>query len=207
MCIGNRGGDGRFSEMRLFPVVSKMESPRDGWNIMILGAVLAGGRSTRFGSDKALAELDGHSLLALAVDALSGWCEHVVVTGRETAPAPTIPDWPHAGMGPLGGLAAAMRFAQDEGYSQILSCGVDAGRLPEDLLERLGEAPAYLAAQPVIGLWPLSATATLEALLHSEERHSMKRFAELVGARAVALPEPIANINTPADLAALAARR
>lgn len=174
---------------------------------MILGAVLAGGRSTRFGSDKALAELDGHSLLALAVDTLSGWCEHVVVTGRETAPAPTLPDWPHADMGPLGGLAAAMRFAQDEGYSEILSCGVDAGRLPDDLPERLGAAPAYLAEQPVIGLWPVSATATLEALLHSEERHSMKRLAELVGARAVTLPASIANINTPADLAALTARR
>ena len=50
---------------------------------MILGAVLAGGLSTRFGSDKALAELDGHTLIARAVDALSGWCEYVVVVGRD----------------------------------------------------------------------------------------------------------------------------
>ena len=67
---------------------------------MILGAVLAGGKSTRFGSDKALAEFDGQTLIARAVDALSGWCEHVVVVGRETAPAPTLPDCPAAGMGP-----------------------------------------------------------------------------------------------------------
>ncbi|MFD1958725.1 NTP transferase domain-containing protein [Novosphingobium panipatense] len=69
---------------------------------MILGAVLAGGQSTRFGSDKALAEIGGRTLLSLAVDMLSGWCELVVVTGRETAPARTVPDWPRAGMGPLG---------------------------------------------------------------------------------------------------------
>ncbi|TCM17755.1 molybdenum cofactor guanylyltransferase [Novosphingobium sp. PhB165] len=170
---------------------------------MILGAVLAGGQSSRFGSDKALAMLDGHSLLALAVDTLSGWCEYVVVTGRETAPAPTLPDWPAAGMGPLGGLAAAMRHAQDEGYTEVLTCGVDSGPLPDDLPERLGRAPAYLAAQPVIGIWPVSATATLEALLHSDEPHAMRRFAERIGARAIELPMAIANINTPEDLAAL----
>ena len=49
---------------------------------MILGCVLAGGQSQRFGSDKALAELAGRSLLARAVDALWGWCEAVVVVGR-----------------------------------------------------------------------------------------------------------------------------
>jgi molybdenum cofactor guanylyltransferase len=59
----------------------------------ILGVVLAGGQSTRFGSDKALAEYQGHTLIARAVDALSGWCEYVVVVGRETAPAPAWGLW------------------------------------------------------------------------------------------------------------------
>lgn len=173
---------------------------------MILGAVLAGGLSSRFGSDKALAEFDGHTLISLAVDALSGWSEKVVVVGRETAPAPTLPDWPRSGMGPLGGLAAALRMAQDEGYEAVLTCGVDAVALPENLPALLGPAPAYLAQQPVIGIWPVSATAVLEALLHSEESHSMRRFAELAQARRVEIPETIANINTPGDLAALDAR-
>lgn len=170
---------------------------------MILGAVLAGGMSSRFGSDKALAELGGHTLLALAVDALSGWCEHVIVVGRELAPAPTHPDWPRPGMGPLGGLAAALRHAVDEGYETVLTCGVDAGTLPDGLLQQLSPAPACLAAQPVIGHWPASAASVLEDLLHSEERHSMLNFAGKVGARKVEIPMDIPNINTPADLAAL----
>jgi molybdopterin-guanine dinucleotide biosynthesis protein A len=173
---------------------------------MILGAVLAGGLSSRFGSDKALAELGGHTLIALAVDALSGWCEHVIVVGRPMAPAPTLPDWPRAGMGPLGGLAAALRHAVDEGYEAVLSCGVDAGLLPDDLPALLGPAPACLAAQPVIGLWPATVLPVLEAFLHSEERHSMHRFADLVAARRITVATPIANINTPADLSALAAK-
>ena len=169
---------------------------------MILGCVLAGGQATRFGSDKALAELGGHTLLARAVDALSGWCEHVVVVGRETAPAPTLPDWPQPNMGPLAGIAAALHLACDEGYETVLTCGVDSAALPEDLLERLKPAPAYVAGQPVIGLWLASTSAKLDALLESEARHSMLAFAELLGARAVKLADEPSNINTLADLKA-----
>ena len=169
---------------------------------MILGAVLAGGQSTRFGSDKALAELGGHTLLARAVDTLSGWCEHVVVVGRETAPAPTIPDWPHSGMGPLAGIAAALHLARDEDYEFVLTCGVDSAGMPEDLPDLLAPAPACLADQPVIGLRPASAAGAIEEILSGEGRHSMLQFAQAIGARMVNTAGACANINTPADLAA-----
>jgi len=173
---------------------------------MILGAVLAGGMSLRFGSDKALAELDGRTLIARAVDVLAGWCDHVIVVGRTTAPAPTLPDWPRAGMGPLGGIAAALHHACDESYETVLTCGVDSVGLPDDLLELLSPAPAFLEAQPVVGLWPATAAQTVEAILHGSESHSMHRFAQSIGARAVRVAEPPANLNTPADLAAIRKR-
>ena len=174
---------------------------------MILGVVLAGGQATRFGSDKALAELDGHTLLARAVDLLSGWCEYVVVAGRETAPAPTLPDWPQPGMGPLGGIAAALHLAADEGYAAVLSIGVDAPDLPDNLPILLAPAPAYLAAQPVVGLWPVSAAGAIEEILEGTGRHSMRAFAAAVGARPVQLSADPANINSPADLAEAEKRR
>lgn len=167
---------------------------------MILGAVLAGGQSTRFGSDKALAELGGRTLLVRAVEALEGLCDAVVVVGRETAPAPTLPDWPHAQMGPLGGIAAALHHARDAGYDAVLTCAVDSVGISDDLLGQLGSAPAYSADQPVIGLWPTSCSAALDALLTSDGRHSMLAFAAAIGARAVRLEKNPANINTPADL-------
>jgi molybdenum cofactor guanylyltransferase len=172
----------------------------------ILGVVLAGGQSTRFGSDKALAQLRGHTLLSRAVDALSGWCEYVVVVGRETAPAPCLPDWPRPGMGPLGGIAAALHLARDEAYDAVLTCGVDSAVLPEKLPDLLYPGPAYLADQPVIGLWPASATSAIEAILTGDGKHSMRQFAESIGARAVQLAAKPANINTPADLAELETR-
>ena len=168
---------------------------------MILGAVLAGGQASRFGSDKALAELGGRSLLDRAVDQLSGWCEDVVVVGREEAPAPTLPDHPRPGMGPLGGIAAALRHARDAGFEAVLTIGVDSLGLPEDLVERLSPPPACLAAQPVVGLWPVSAAADVDDILAGSGRHSLRELAERIGARAVELSEPPANLNTPADLA------
>ncbi|MBV1918021.1 MAG: molybdenum cofactor guanylyltransferase [Sphingomonadaceae bacterium] len=174
---------------------------------MILGAVLAGGASARFGSDKALAELDGRTLISRAVDSLSRWCEHVIVVGRETAPAPTVPDWPGPDMGPLAGVAAALHHARDEGYEAVLTIGVDTANLPENLVEILSPASSYIESQPVIGLWSAGNCDALEAILTGDGKHSMMRFAETVGARAVKLAVKPANINNRADLADLEQRK
>jgi molybdenum cofactor guanylyltransferase len=170
---------------------------------MILGVVLAGGKSSRFGSDKALAEFGGRTLLNRAYDTLTGHCELVVVAGREHGPGRCIPDWPRAGMGPLGGIAAALRLARDEDFEAVLTCGVDSLGMPENLLELLSPGPAYLESQPVVGLWPTGTVDALETILLGEGRHSMMAFAQAVGARPVKTGTKTANINTPADLAAM----
>ncbi len=166
----------------------------------ILGCVLAGGASTRFGSDKALAVLDGVTLLDRAIAVLTRQCGEVVVAGHEGG----VADWPEPGLGPLGGLAGALRLASGRGFAAVLAIGVDSPGLPEDLAAVLHPAPACLAAQPVIGLWPIACLPVLEAILTGGERRSMLHFAERCGARLVALPAPVANVNTRDDLARLA---
>ncbi|MEP7223130.1 MAG: molybdenum cofactor guanylyltransferase [Novosphingobium sp.] len=169
----------------------------------ILGVVLAGGQSSRFGSDKALARLGGRTLIDLAVESLARWCGRVVIVGRTEGPAPCLPDWPRPGMGPLGGLAAALRLAEEQGFAAVLSCGVDSPGLPEDLPLLLAPAPAYFADQPVIGLWPSAGASVIAGILEGNGRHSMRAFAEAVGARAVEPPTALANVNRASDLAAL----
>ena len=66
---------------------------------------------------------------------LSAFC--LVVCGREEPGFRCIPDWPEAGLGPLGGLAAALRHAGEQGFSRVLSAGVDAPDLPHDLAAML----------------------------------------------------------------------
>lgn len=169
----------------------------------ILGAVLAGGQSRRFGSDKALAVLEGTTLLERAVAGLAALCGDVVVIGRGEAPVMTVPDRPAPGLGPLGGIAGALHYAGEQGYDAVLVYPVDGGSCGPDLLAALDPGPAYCESQPVIGLWPVSTLVAVEGILAGNGSHSLRAFAAATGARAVALALPPANINTPADLAAL----
>ena len=165
-----------------------------------LGAVLAGGRSSRFGSDKALAILDGRSLLDHALEALRPHCDAVIIVGRDD-----IADWPRPDMGPLGGIAGALRHAAEQGFDQLLTAPVDCVRLPGDLRALLEPAPAFLEAQPVIGLWPVTALSALEKMLEDAGDLAVRAFARRIGARAVQSGFAPPNINSLADLERLKA--
>jgi molybdenum cofactor guanylyltransferase len=78
--------------------------------LAIGGYVLAGGRSSRMGQDKALLQLAGESLVARAVKKLRTVCSDVHVLGNNPALAefaPLVPDL-HPDCGPIGGVEAAL---------------------------------------------------------------------------------------------------
>ncbi|MBN8818249.1 MAG: molybdenum cofactor guanylyltransferase [Sphingomonas sp.] len=166
----------------------------------VLGAVIAGGKSTRFGSDKALARLRGRTLIDQVAETLATQTADLVVVGREHAGLRHLSDQPRPDLGPLGGIAAALIEANARGYAAVLTAPCDAYDLPADLLGQLFPYPAYVASLPVIGLWPAWAADHALALLASDEVHSIKGFAQRISARAVQLPREPANINTAADL-------
>lgn len=172
----------------------------------ILGAVLAGGRSTRFGSDKSAAVWQGRTLLDHARVALSRECERVVVCAGSNATLAAVsgqvlPDRPEPDFGPLGGLCAALHHALENGFDAVLTAPVDAHPLPDDLVDLLGgQVPAVLSGHWLFGLWPSSFAASLEGHLRSGKR-SVLSWVEASGARIVGLrgQAPI-NLNTPAML-------
>ncbi|KTE43583.1 MULTISPECIES: molybdenum cofactor guanylyltransferase [unclassified Sphingopyxis] len=169
-----------------------------------LGAVLAGGRSSRFGSDKAEALLEGQSLLDHAIRALEPHVDTVMVAGRAMPRQPLISDWPAPDLGPMGGIAGALRYAEGEGFDQLLCISVDCVRLPDDLRALLEPGPAYLASQPVIGLWPVSLRPEIEAQFTTSDDRSVRRFGYRIGARAIACDFAPPNVNSVADLDRLA---
>lgn len=171
--------------------------------IKTLGAILAGGKARRFGSDKADALLCGRPLIDHAIEALRPHCDALVIVGRNTPIAPCVADWPGPDAGPLGGIGGALDHALQQGFDQVLTCPVDCARLPPDLRAMLEPAPACLAQQPVIGLWPAASAAALEELLFSSARHSVYGLAERIGARLVETGARPLNINSPADLDAV----
>lgn len=168
----------------------------------ILGAVLAGGRSSRFGSDKALALFERRSLLDHAVDALSDQVDTVIVCGRSLAKRLCLPDRPRPDLGPLGGLAAALRYALDHDYEAVASVGCDTPMLPVDLVLRLQCAGpvSYLRDMPITGLWPARLSPELDRFIVGSPSRSMRAWAASTRAVAIDLPGPIVNINTAQDL-------
>ncbi|MGI4879557.1 MAG: molybdenum cofactor guanylyltransferase [Janthinobacterium lividum] len=165
----------------------------------VLGAVLAGGASRRFGSDKALAEWRGLPLIAHVIDRLRPQVGALVVVGRDHPGEVSIPDRPLPGLGPLGGLNAALHHARDAGFDAVLTSGCDLPRLPRDLREELGAGPAYVAGQPLLGLWPAELAPLLDLHLRSSADRSLRGWIALVGARAVDLGT-VLNVNRPDDL-------
>ena len=166
----------------------------------LLGAILAGGQARRFGSDKAHALYQSARLIDRVAAALAAQCDGVVVCGREEPGFTCIPDWPEAGLGPLGGLAAALHEARAQGCTHVLSAGVDVPDLPFDLAATLaGDGAGIVESQPVVGLWPSDAAPALEAFIAGGGR-SLYRFADHIGARQIALPATLMNVNRPEDL-------
>jgi molybdenum cofactor guanylyltransferase len=98
------------------------------------GYVLAGGKSSRMGRDKALLELAGKPLIEHAVAKLRRVCEDVhILSGRQelAAFAPLVRDL-HEGCGPMGGLEAAFEHSQHEWN---LFMPVDVPFLPSAFLD------------------------------------------------------------------------
>lgn len=169
--------------------------------MVVLAVILAGGRSLRFGSDKALAILDGRPLIAHVAAALAREAEAVAVAGRDWPPFPRLHDLPQSGLGPLGGLAAALVHARDHGYDTVLAAPCDMPRLPTGLASALAPGPAVARGQPVLGLWPAALAGALGAHLAAGHR-SMMSWVDASAARTVDLG-PLPNVNTPAELATL----
>lgn len=111
--------------------------------------VLAGGQSTRMGRDKALLELNGRPLIALALEKLRalGFSPQIAGSRPDLAHfAPVIPDVrPHAG--PLGGIESALAATDSE---QNLFLPVDLPMLPVEFLGWMTDRAAVTNALATI---------------------------------------------------------
>ena len=175
----------------------------------LLGAILAGGQATRFGSDKALAMLGERSLIEHAAAALADVVEGTIVCGREVAPLGLIAirDTPAPGLGPLGGLCAALRYAADHDYHAVLSIGCDTPSLPRVLIDRLvaGRRARFLRQAPIIGCWCSDLADVLATHLARGGDRSVQRWATSAGVEPIDAGGDLPNINRASDLARLAA--
>ncbi|HEY8470700.1 MAG TPA: molybdenum cofactor guanylyltransferase [Longimicrobiales bacterium] len=108
-----------------------------------LGAILAGGRNTRYGAPKALAAVAGERIIDRVIRALRAVTPDVVLITNDaevyaSVGLPMRPDG-RPGLGALGGIYSALLWARDEHRPGVLAVACDMPFLDERLLARLAE--------------------------------------------------------------------
>lgn len=162
--------------------------------------MLAGGQSSRFGSDKAMAVLGGRALAEHARALLLPHVKTAVIAGRDGA----IPDLPRPDIGPLGGIAGALGYAASLGFTSVLTIACDMPWLPDGLLASLARrTSAYCPDAPVLGHWETRLLDNLLTHIDTVPRRSVRGWAEAIGAIPIPASAPIPNVNTPQDLESL----
>jgi len=185
---------------------------------MLTGAILAGGKSLRYGRNKALEVIRGKSLIEHAVASLCRLCDPVLMVAndltlylhlRAVLVQDAIPE-----QGPLGGIYTALLFSP---HPWILAKATDMPLLVEDLatmMLTLREGHDVVLPilndryEPLLALYSRRCLAPVAAALEKGERKIVSFFPKV---RVKVLPEAdwrtvdpeglsFSNINTPQNL-------
>ncbi|GAB4519513.1 MAG: molybdenum cofactor guanylyltransferase MobA [Parvularculaceae bacterium] len=174
------------------------------------------------GADKGAVLFRGSRLIDHVFERLGRQCDRIIISGPcdYGLGAPFIEDLrgrlakedpasEYIG-GPARGVASVARqLASDSCDADgFVTAPVDGPFLPPDLAARLtGETSAISAdddgPHPTFAYWRINAVNEAIEKIRKQRSLSLRRLAEMVGARMVAWPgdEYFANINSPADLA------
>ncbi|GAB6187737.1 molybdenum cofactor guanylyltransferase [Thermopirellula anaerolimosa] len=176
--------------------------------------ILAGGRSRRFGSDKARALLRDRPMILHVADAASAVASRITVVADRAGKYDdlglrTVSDL-HGGLGPLAGLHAALRDLKP-GEAWLLLCPCDAPGLRPEWLQRLlprEDDPCDVVAlcderpEPLPAVFSIRCLPEVERRLQSNQR-SLHGLLETLRAREASCPElrsRIWQVNTPQEL-------
>jgi molybdenum cofactor guanylyltransferase len=180
----------------------------------VAGFVLAGGRSTRMGQDKALLPVGKKTLLQHVADGVAEATSSAVIIGE---PARywglgymVVPDL-RQGCGPLAGMEAALAFSDCE-WNLILAC--DLGNIQTDLVRLFCEEAVKLDAD-FDCLVPAGADGRLQPLSAVYRRRCLIPFTMMLNGgvrrvrdavsglrvyeRPVGDEEAFQNLNTPEE--------
>lgn len=198
----------------------------EGLEAGVSAFVLAGGRSSRMGTDKAFLEFEGRTLLARALDIARSVTSDVYIVGdaaKFAVFAPTVEDVFH-GCGPLAGIHAALRSSKTD---LNLMLGVDmpflSFALLQHLITRARTSPTAVVTVPCTasGYQPLCAVYRQKFGDAAEEALRVGRYridalfsdgpVQVIGEEELTeagfAPRIFSNVNTPDDMRAALALR
>lgn len=179
----------------------------------LLGAVLAGGSSRRFGRDKTSQVIGGQTLVARAATTLSTTLDEVVVvggvSGARAEPWRRVPDL-RRGLGPLGGLEAALTLAESTGWDGVFLLACDLPLVGPEIVQSviggLGTAQAAAptrsttpGSEPLCAAYRSSCLPVASELLDQGHRAVHQLVAAVETVFVDLDPEAFLNLNTPED--------
>ncbi len=190
---------------------SRKRPPEVASPIRVLGAIIAGGGSRRFGRPKATAEVGGLAMIDWSLRALVEDVTDVVVVGGDPAVAESrglghLVDATPEG-GPLAGVVSALRAATDRGLEGVFALACDMPLVDSAVVREVlrhaegGEAVAPLGPrgpEQLCAFYPAACLGVAERRLTMPDR-SLRALLKVLPVHAV----EVAGITEPAESAAL----
>ena len=187
----------------------------------ILGTVLAGGKSQRFGEDKSQVKLGDKLLIDYILSEIIDEFNEVLVISnnlidfKQSEKISLIKDF-KKDLGPLGGVLTAMKWVKDNNkdYKWISTFPVDTpffkNQMLKDFFKKINMEEGKLffinsnnTRHNIFGLWSLDLMDKLEEDLDKGER-KVEVWANSIGVKNINMKfenkDPFFNINTKEDL-------
>ena len=187
----------------------------------ILGTVLAGGRSQRFGEDKSQVKLADKSLIDYTLMEIIDDFNELLIVSNETIKfkksekISIIQDF-KKDLGPLGGVLSAMKWIKknNKDYQWISTFPIDTpffkNHILKDFFKKIDQTESKLffiksnnTRHNIFGLWSIDLIDRLEEDLNNGER-KVEVWANSVGVKIINMSfeknDPFFNINTKEDL-------
>ena len=187
----------------------------------ILGVVLAGGKSQRFGQDKSQVKLQNKLLIDYILEEIVDEFKEVLIIANEqikfmqSQNISVTKDF-KSGIGPLGGVLTAMKWIKEnnKSYKWISTFPSDTPFFTKKELKyfykkiEINESKLFFIKSKdtrhnIFGLWSVSLIEKLEADIMKGER-KVEIWADSIGVKTVNIdykkPDPFFNINTKEDL-------
>ena len=187
----------------------------------VLGVVLAGGKSQRFGEDKSQVKLGDKILIDYILSEIIDEFNEVLVVSnnsinfRKSKKISLIQDF-KKDLGPLGGVLTAMKWIKDNNkdYQWISTFPVDTpffkNQILKDFLQNINQEEDKLffiksnnTRHNIFGIWSIDLIDKLEEDLTRGER-KVEFWANSVGVKNIEMEfdnkDPFFNINTKEDL-------
>ena len=187
----------------------------------ILGTVLAGGKSQRFGEDKSQVKLNNKLLIDYILSEITNEFKEILIVSNNQIKYKNYKNISlindlKKDQGPLGGVLSAMKWAKEKNdkYKWISTFPVDTPFFKKDILQKFlseidsEESKLFFiksnnTRHNIFGIWSIDLMKKLEHDLNEGQR-KVEVWANSVGVKVINMEfinkDPFFNINTKEDL-------